>query len=94
MPKIYIYALILIIIVGFIKWYSDRQYDAGYNAYKAELSDKKDTQEEKDKASVETIIKWRTKTKIVYRDKINDIKNTEDITGCLDTKLVDLGVRL
>lgn len=31
MPKIYIYAILIVVFIGFIKWYSDRQYDAGYN---------------------------------------------------------------
>jgi len=36
MPKIYAYIVILILILGFIKWYSAKEYKAGYNEHKAE----------------------------------------------------------
>lgn len=36
MNKLYIYAALILALIGFVKWYSDRQYDAGYNACQVE----------------------------------------------------------
>lgn len=91
MPKIYIYAFLIVVVIGFIKWYSDRQYDAGYNAHKAEVTDAKDDAEDKDTSAVKEVIKWRDKEKVIYRDKIKYIKAAKDTTGCADTKLTDMG---
>jgi len=94
MPKIYVYAFLVVVLIGFIKWYSDRQYDAGYNAHKSEVADSKDEAEAEDQKDVKTIIKWRTKTKVEYRDRIKKIYLAKDPTGCADTKLTDMGFRL
>ena len=91
MGKIYIYAFMIITIIGFIKWYSDNQFDAGYNKHKAEAADIKDNAVKEDIAAVKTIIKWREKTKVVYRDKIKYIDRVKDSTNCADIKYVDMG---
>ncbi len=93
-PKLYIYFAIFVLTIGFIKWYSGNQYDAGYNAHKAEVADIRDEADIEGQADVETVIEWRTKEKVVYRDKIKYIDSVEDATGCLDTKLVDMGISL
>lgn len=93
-PKIYVYAVLFLVLVGFVKWGHTMVYNQGYNAHKAEIADTKDDADKKDDIKVKTIIKWRTKEKIVYRDKIKGVKNAKDITGCLDTKLSDMGVGL
>ena len=94
MPKIYVYAILIFLIIGFIKWYSDNQYTAGYNAHKADVADAKDGLEALDAGKVKTIIKWRTETKVEYRDRIKKIYLAKDPTGCADTKLIDMGFRL
>ena len=93
-PKLYVYAFLIVVVIGFIKWYSDNQYDAGYNAHKAEIADAKDASEETDKAAVKTIIKWREKEKVVFRDKIKFIRSVKDATGCADVKFTDMGFGL
>ncbi len=92
MPRLYIYFAILVIVIGLIKWYSSNQYDAGYNAHKAEVADIKDDADTKGQAKVKTVIEWRTKTKVIYRDKIKNVFLAQDPTGCLDTKLIDMGI--
>lgn len=94
MNKLYIYAFLIVVLIGFIKWYSDRQYEAGYNAHKAEISDNKDKADKKDKIAVKEIIKWRDKEKVIFRDKVKYIKIAQDPTGCADTKLTDMGFGL
>lgn len=94
MPKIYVYTILVFLIIGFIKWYSDNQYIAGYNAHKAEIADAKDESTEEDQKDVKIVIKWRTKTKVEYRDKIKKIYLAKDPTGCADTKLIDMGFGL
>lgn len=94
MPKIYAYAFFVVILVGFVKWYSDNQYMAGYNAHKSEVADAKDAANKADEGKVKTVIEYRDKVKVVYRDKVKYIKQIEDKTGCLDTKLTDMGVQL
>lgn len=41
---------------------------------------------------VREIIKWKEKEKVVYRDRIQKIKVAQDPTGCLDSKLSDIGL--
>lgn len=94
MNKIYIYAFLIIVLIGFIKWYSNNQYDAGYNAHKAEVSDKKDEANVKGKQAVKEVIKWRTKTKTIVKEKIKYVKDAKDATGCADTKLTTMGFGL
>lgn len=66
-------------------------YDAGKDSCTAENAGKKDEADKKDEVKVETVIKWRTKTKVEYRDKIKKIYLAKDATGCADTKLIDMG---
>lgn len=94
MNKIYAFIIILIIFVSYDKWRSGQSFEQGYNAHKAEIADSKDEAEAEDQENVKTVIKWRTKTKIEYRDRIKVINNAKDATGCLDTKLIDMGISL
>ena len=94
MSKIYAYIVIAILIIGFVKWGHGQIWEQGYNAHKAEIADAKDESVKEDKKAVKTVIKWRTKTKVVTRDKIKKIYIKEDATGCRNTKLVDMGISL
>lgn len=86
--------IIVLAIIGLLKWGHHQVYQQGYNAHKAEVADLKDEADEEGKADVKTVIKWRTETKVEYRDKIKYIKLAQDPTGCADTKLSDMGFRL
>ena len=90
--KIYVYAFILIISIGFIKWYSDRQYDAGYSAHKAEIADIKNEAETQGQKDVKTVIKWRTKIKEVEVETIKNIYLTKGNESCLDATYTSLGL--
>ena len=94
MNKLYVYAFLAVVLIAFIKWGHGEVYDQGWNAHKATVSDIKDEAVEEDKADIKTIIKWREKEKVVYRDKIKYIDSVEDTTGCADVKLTDMGFRL
>ena len=94
MPKIYVYAILIFFVLGFLKWAHYQVDMGGYNRHKAEVADTKDEAEEGDKKAVETVIKWRTKEKVIFRDKIKKIYVAKDATGCLDTKLIDMGIGL
>lgn len=94
MTKLYIYFAVLIIVIGFIKWYSNNQYDAGYNAHKAEVADKKDEVRVVYRDKVKEIIKWRIKVKKEYVTKIKYIDSVKDTTGCADVKYTDMGFGL
>lgn len=89
--KIYVYAILAFLFIGFAKWYSDRQYDAGYNAHKAEMADAKDDADTADAGKVKTVIEYRDKVKVEYRDIIKEVYLAKDSTGCADTKLTDMG---
>ncbi len=39
MPRMYIIAAVILGLMAFAYWYGDRNFDAGYNAHKAEQSD-------------------------------------------------------
>jgi len=94
MSKLYVYAFLIIAIIGFIKWYSDNQYDAGYNAHKSEIADSKDAQEKKEKKQVDTLIDKKADLKKKFKDKEKKIDKAEDKTGCADVKLIDMGFGL
>ena len=94
MNKVYAYIVIALILIGFIKWGHSQVYQQGWDAHKATISDVKDEAAKEDKADVKTIIKWREKEKVVYRDKIEYIDSVKDTTGCADVKLVDMGFKL
>jgi len=94
MNKLYIYFVVFILLIGFIKWGHTQVYNQGYNAHKAEVADIKDESVKDDVADVKTIIKWREKEKVVYRDKIKYIDSVKDATGCADIKLTDMGFRV
>lgn len=87
--------IILISVVAGIGWGIYEAGDSnGYNRCQKELKDANDKAEEKDKKAIETIIKWRTKEKKIYVNKIKYIDAVKDTTGCADTKLIDMGFSL
>lgn len=67
---------------------------AGYNNCQKELKDSEEEAETEDKADIKEIIKWRTKEKKIYVDKIKYIEGVQDPTGCADVKLTDMGFGL
>ena len=94
MSKLIIYAVLILAIIAFVKWAHYTVDMGGYNRHKSEIADSKDASEEKDKAAVKEVIKWRTKEKKIYVDKIKYIEAVKDTTGCADTKLTDMGFGL
>lgn len=94
MNKIYVYVFIGVALMAFLKWGHAQVFDQGYNAHAKEVSDAKDSAIKEDIADVKTIIMWREKEKVVYRDKIEYIESVEDDTGCADTRLTDMGFGL
>jgi len=87
--------IILIVVVSGIGWAIYEAGDSnGYNRCQKELKDSEDKAESEDKADIKEIIKWRTKEKKVYVDKIKYIENVQDPTGCADVKLTDMGFGL
>ena len=92
--KIWAYLIIILILIGFVKWYSDNQYDAGYNAHKAEISDSKDSQDKKEDKQVDTLIDKKADLKSKFKEKEKKIDKAKDKTGCADVKLIDMGFGL
>ena len=87
--------IVLISVVAGIGWAIYEAGDSnGYNRCQKEIKDSNDAAEEEDKADVKEIIKWRTKEKVIYRDKIKFIRSVKDDTGCADVKLTDMGFGL
>ena len=94
MNKVYAVVICILALLAYDRWRHSNSFDQGYNAHKAEVADRKDEADSKDKEKVVTVIEWRDKEKVVYRDKIKYIKQVEDPTGCADTKLIDMGFGL
>jgi len=92
-------AMYLKLVVGVIiiaalmggAWFS---YNSGVNHERAEQAANRDKEAKKDEKKVEAVIKYREKIKVVYRDKIKRIKVAQDLTGCADVKLIDMGFGL
>ena len=81
-----------VLTIGFIKWYSGNQYDAGYNAHKAEVADIRDEADIEGQADVETVIEYRDRVKVEYRDRIKEIYLTKGNESCLDATYTSLGL--
>lgn len=94
MSKIIVIIILISVIAGIGWGLYEAGKSAGYNICQKEIKDSNDEAEEEDKESVKEIIKWRTKEKKIYVDKIKYIKLAEDPTGCADTKLTDMGFGL
>jgi len=94
MTKLIIYTVLILALIGFIKWAHYTVDMGGYNRHKSEVADIKDAAVAKDKEDIRTIIKWREKEKVVYRDKIKFIDRVKDTTGCADVKYTDMGFGL
>lgn len=94
MTKLIIYAVLILALIGFIKWAHYTVDMGGYNRHKSEVADIKDDAVAKDKIAVKEVIRWREKEKVIYRDKIKKIYIAKDATGCADVKLTDMGFGL
>ena len=92
--KLIVFTVLVFLVLGYHKWSLNNSFDQGYATHKSETADDKDEAEESDKKDVETVIKWRIKEKVIFRDKIKKIYIAKDATGCLDTKLIDMGIGL
>ena len=87
--------IILISVVAGILWgVFEAGHSSGYTLHKTEIADNKDDADKADQGKVKTVIKWRIKEKVKYRDKIKYIRTAEDPTGCADTLLSDMGFGL
>lgn len=75
-------------------WWHRQAWQQGYDARSAEVAEAVNSESERQRNQVKTIIKWREKEKVVYRDRIKRIRETIDKTGCADTRLVDMGFGL
>lgn len=94
MTRLYKVFILFVILSGILSAGGYFVWKAGYNAHAKETSDIKDAADKEDKSDVKTIIKWREKEKVVYRDKIKYIDSVEDPTNCADVKYTDMGFRL
>lgn len=83
----------IVAAVLFTGWrYGEMRYTAGADAMTAAFAQAHAAAAEKEKQDVKEVIKWKERTKIVYRDRIKKIKVAEDPTGCLDISLSDIGL--
>ena len=92
--KMYIYlasGLVITALLGAGLYFT---FQAGVDSERAEQAANRDKEAKKDEKKVETIIKYKEKIKVVYRDKIKRIKVAQDSTGCADVKLIDMGFGL
>lgn len=94
MSKLYVYAILVIVVLGFVKWGHTQVWEQGYNAHKSEISDSKDKQEEKEKKQVDTLIGKKAELKKKFKSKEKKIDKAKDKTGCADVKLTDMGFGL
>ena len=85
--KIYLYIGLVVLFLGFVYWYTDKQYDAGYNAAKADYAEESKRKQQahdaaiaKKQAEVNNITeKWLKekdkKQKIVYKTIVKKVKH-------------------
>lgn len=94
MKKIVVIIILISVVAGIIWGVYEAGKTSGYNICQKESKDADEAAELKGKESVKEIIKWRTKEKKIYVDKIKYINAVKDTTGCADTKLTDMGFGL
>lgn len=94
MNKLIVIIILIGLVAGILWGTYSAGVDSGYNKCQKELKDSNDEAEAEDKTDVKEIIKWRTETKVITRDKIKKIYITKDSTGCADVKLIDMGFGL
>jgi len=73
---------------GATGWFA---YSAGKDAEKAANAVNIEEAREEERAKVKTVIEYREKLKVVYRDKIKRIQSAQDNTGCADVLYTDMG---
>lgn len=91
MNKIVIGSIAVVVIIAVTAWFS---FNAGVNSCIAKQAEDRTEAIETDKEKVKEVIKYKTKIKVVTRDKIKYIKQVQDKTGCADVKLTDMGFGL
>ena len=69
-------------------------YQAGVDNERAANAKRIAEAGKKDDEKVKTVIEFREKIKVIYRDRIKKIKSVEDPTGCADIKYTDMGFGL
>ena len=87
MNKIWAYVIILVVVIGFIKWYSDKEYDAGKTACVASEEKKKN------KAINEARAEEQTKQKEANKNAKKQFDNLEGINAQLISDLDKLRKR-
>ena len=82
MIKQYIIAGIVIAVL-FVGWlYGESRYSAGADAVTVAYAESMAAAQEKDRDNVVEVIKWKTKREVVYRDRIQELRATDDPSGC------------
>jgi hypothetical protein len=66
-------------------------YQSGIDSCRADIALLNAVETGKEKEKVKTIVEYKEKIKVVYRDKIQEYKKVVDPTGCADVKLIDMG---
>ena len=84
-------AIVIMSMLGAAAWFI---FEAGVDHEKAKNAKIIADVGKKDDLAVKTVIKYREKIRVIYRDKIKIIKSAKDSTGCADTKLTDMGFSL
>jgi hypothetical protein len=65
---------------------------SGYNDCRAETAEAIAESTEDDHVKSNEVIKWKIEEKVIYRDRVQEVKVAADPTGCLDTDLRDVGL--
>lgn len=88
--KIYAYIIILVMLSGAFYF----TYQSGVDSQKVKHSNAIQKAVEEERKKVITVIEYKDKIRLVYRDKIKYITQVKDTTGCADIKLTDMGFGL
>ena len=92
--KIWAYLIIILALIGLLKWAHYEIDLSGYNRHKAEISDSKDSQDKKEDKQVDTLIDKKADLKKNLKVEEKKIDKAKDKTGCADVKLIDMGFGL
>ena len=84
-------AIVVMSMLGAAAWFI---FEAGVGHERAKQAEIIADAGRKDDLAVKTVIEYKEKIRVIYRDKIKFIKSAKDSTGCADTKLIDMGFSL
>lgn len=79
----------VVAVIGITAYFS---YQAGGDSVKAEAAKAMAIASVTENKKVKEVIKWKEKTRVVYRDRVQKIKVAADPSGCLDMDLRDVGL--